>query len=175
MNIKSLLGLGFVFLVIILMVTACTPATTPPPSATIVPSETPVQSTSTPIPTATPVLTLKCNFIKVDVQQARAANVYGVTGELVGSGNIEISALQIDIIGESGQITSNGNVATEADYNGNLNVKIDDEWTYSDSKNVYKVTGTIVYKITDLEKQPSYAITVSGDGFGSKSQTCKSP
>ncbi|SRR6266508_2487479 len=175
MNTKSLSGFGFVFLVLILVVTACTPATTPPPTATIVPSQTPVQSTSTPILTATPALTLKCSLIKIDGQQARPANVYGVTGELVGPGSVEISALQIDILGESGQITSTGNITTEADYSGNLNVKIDDEWTYPDSKNVYKIIGTMVYKITDLKKQPSYDITVSGDGFGATSQTCKNP
>ena len=174
MNTKFLSGCGIVFLALVLIVTACTPATTPP-SATIAPSETPVQSTSTPIPTATPALTLECSLVKVNIQQSRPANVYGVTGELVGSGNTEIAALQIDIIGESGQITSNGSVTTEVDYQSNLSVKIDDEWTYSDSKNVYKITGTIVYKIPDLETLFSYDITVSGDGFGETSQTCKNP
>ena len=170
---KKSIELAFlVFVLLTVLLSGCAPAPTPVPP-TFTPS--PIPSTFTPEATATPTLTLECSLVKVDIQQSLPANVYGAMGEFVGSGKPEIAALQIDIIGESGEITSQGNVTTEIDYHGNLSVKIDDERTYPDSKNIYKIIGTIVYKISDLETLSSYEITVSGGGFGTTSQTCKNP
>jgi hypothetical protein len=110
------------------------------------------------------------------LQGSRPPNVYGGTGDFFGSGNPQIEVLQIDITGESGQITADGQVTSElsADWL-QIIVKVDDQWTYSDSKNVYKVAGEIAYDLPEVETISSYDITVSGGGFGTASQSCTKP
>lgn len=120
-------------------------------------------------PTSAPDCAIKCSVVKKTPKQTLEVNYYSITGQSVA----EIEGLQVDVTCENGQASLKGDRVTEAS-GLNLAVKLNEERTYSDSNNVYKIEGSLSYAISNMEKLASYTLTVSGGKLAAP-QTCNSP
>lgn len=164
------------------------PTVTPPATSTLTPSATPTPSvTPTTTPTATippsatstltptPVL-LQCTIIKTKFQEY-PFNVYALTGEFfpnAGASAPEIEALQVDVMGETGEATRKPKLTSNLSFDyTKLILNLADTRTYSDSDRSYEIQGYIEYNLAGLTIS-KYNITVSGGIFGTKSQHCQS-
>jgi hypothetical protein len=156
---------------------ARTAVPTPSPSA---PSATPTGS-KTPSPTPeTAAYDLECVVVNVKLGEPLPANVYAPSGTFVPTGATqpgtkEVAGLRVEITGEAGEAVRSGEPSTNADYQGNLTVTIDEERTYSASQHTYTIVGNISYSISDLGTIADYDITATGGGFGTASKTCGKP
>lgn len=109
-------------------------------------------STPTPMPTHTPACKLICD---------------------ISMKNYEEPLFKFSC--ESGQVTKNMNTIIKYDPAGPMHgskVTVNQEQTYAQTKNTYKIVGNIV--VNKLLNTVSYDITATGGAFGEKPQTCRS-
>ncbi len=137
------------------------------------------ETLSSPIPGAGVSFLLECTPVTVKMQSSQDGyppNVIALAGQPAGS---PVGALQINLSNETGASkrvlsitfqftqTFHGKI-----YPSLLNVGVvEGQWTFSNSKNVYIISGEIAYDISDMTKLFGYYISVSGLGT---TQVCQS-
>ncbi len=137
------------------------------------------ETSSSSIPDAEVSLILECTPVTVKMQSSQdrySPNVIALAGQPAGS---PVGALQINLPNETGTSkrvlsitfqftqTFHGKI-----YPSLLNVGVvEGQWTFSNSKNVYIISGEIAYDISDMTKLFGYYISVSGLGT---TQVCQS-
>jgi len=175
---KTSKGSGIlVFALIALLIVSCAPASTITKPTIASPTSKPsaVAPTFTLEPTASPSFELECKIVKMDSNQPLSGNEYGLTEVQVETGNMVIDRLQVNIISESGEFNSQQSVNTDINAFGELQVKIEDERTYSNSNNTYNIIGSLYYGISDVTTMLGYQIEVSADNSGAETQNCNYP
>jgi len=145
--------------ILILLLSACANSGSPsaPPSA-----ETKATATI-------PACELKCTVVKQQPKESLDVKFYSITGESTAA----VEGLQLDLTCENGQAVQKGERVSELEGFAMV-VIVNEERTYTDTNQIYKIDGSLKYDMGNVEKLGAYSFTVSGGKF-SEPQTCKAP